>query len=195
MKWLPGMLLAAGLAGCATQPLESPRQVGFEVVTLNGAPPQRFDMDGRLAVETGQDSGQASFHWQHGPDFDRLEFYSPLGQTLGVLKWNGSGAELVDSHGDSHHGHDLASLLNQWMGWPLPVDEMSSWMVGAAAPGQPYNWFPPVNGVAGKLEQSGWQVEYLRWHRGAGHPLPEQVAIMGGRVHVKLLVRHWNVAP
>lgn len=195
MRWLLVAVLAGLLAGCATLLPDSEQTPGAAVTSLNAVPPQQFDLDGRLAVEAGRDSGQASFHWRHGPDFDRLELYSPLGQTLGVLQRDAGGADLVDSHGDVHHGSNLAALLDQWMGWPLPVDEMSSWMVGAAAPGHPYHWYPPTAGESGRLEQSGWRVEYLRWHDGHGHPLPEKVALVAGQVRVKLLVRNWKLVP
>ncbi len=191
LRWL---ILLGGwlLAGCATV---SNDQSHADRLQLNQQALQVFSVSGRFAVRAGASSGQASFDWQHSPDHDTLVLYTPLGQTLGVLRRNRDGADLVDGHGHQHHGNTLADLLKVWMGWPLPVDEMSSWVVGAAAPGPHFVWQPPSTTAGGQLQQSGWHVEYQQWQMAAGQWLPQRVAMSATGVQIKLVLSHWDAQP
>ncbi|MDA8224329.1 MAG: lipoprotein insertase outer membrane protein LolB [Betaproteobacteria bacterium] len=184
-------VLAGLLGGCAMQPPAPP----VTSVALNDAPLPAFSIDGRLAMHAGKDSGQMSLHWRHTPQGDTVELYSPLGQTLGRLTRDASGASLTDSSQHTYYAHTLDSLSRQRLGWSLPFDGLADWVSGAAVPQQPYEVQRHAADAPLQMQQSGWTVTYLRWRMVGDRRLPDRIDLVGDGVRARLLVSQWQVDP
>ena len=187
LRWLVLGLAITGLTGCASVP---PPVV---VTGLNQARQERFELDGRIAVHYRNDSSTAMIHWQHKPEIDQLVLSSPLGQTLSALTRDKHGVSLVDSAQKTHHAENVESLTEQLLGWKLPLENLSYWIVGNAVPGQSYQVQQDAAHGLVQLTQSGWVVTYSRWQQVGGMNLPNKLTLVGQGVEVRLVIGEWKI--
>ncbi|WP_186425575.1 outer membrane lipoprotein LolB [Cupriavidus metallidurans] len=115
-------------------------------------------------VRYGRNEGvQGSFRWQEQGRNVRLDLVSPLGQTLAIVTATPSGATLDLPNEAPRNAPEVDSLMEQALGFSLPVSGMRDWLHGRAAPGIPSNTTRDANGRPDTLRQSGWTVRYLAW--------------------------------
>lgn len=187
LRWLILALAISGVAGCASVPQP------VVVTGLNQARQERFELDGRIAVHYRNDSSTAMIHWQHRPDVDHLVLSSPLGQTLTALTRDEQGVSLIDSAQKTHHAENVESLTEQLLGWKLPLENLSYWIVGNAVPGQAYQMQQDAAHGIAQLTQSGWVVTYSRWQQVDGVNLPNKLTLAGQGVEVRLVIGEWKI--
>ena len=122
---------------------------------------------GRFAanyVRYGRNEGvQGSFRWQEQGRNVRLDLVSPLGQTLAIVTATPSGATLDLPNEAPRNAPEVDSLMEQALGFSLPVSGMRDWLHGRPAPGAPSNITRDANGRPDTLRQSGWTVRYVTW--------------------------------
>jgi len=186
-SWI-GLLAILSLTGCASAP---PQVV---VAGLNQIAQERFELDGRIAMRYRDDSASATIHWQHKPENDSLTLSSPLGQTLTALTRDASGATLVDSEQKTHRAQNVAELTERLLGWQLPLDNLTYWVVGRAAPDITYQLQQDNEHGLTRLTQSGWVVTYSRWQQVDGVNLPSKLSLVGRGVELRLVIVDWKLA-
>lgn len=139
-----GVLLAA-CAGLPVPPSEAP---------------PAFTLQGRVVIKGRDTAFSSGLRWQASPDEDELWLNAPLGQTLGHLKRDGSGAALTTADQTVYRAGSIESLTRRAFGWELPVDGLRWWVIGRAAPA-------PAATEAGRdargrlvsVVQGGWRVK------------------------------------
>lgn len=135
----------------------------------------------------------ANLHWQHLPTGDRLTLSTPLGQTVAVLTRDDSGVTLIDSQHHIHSASTMESLTEQLLGWRLPLQDLTYWIVGSAIPDKIYQ-FQAANDTRGmQLTQSGWVVTYKRWMLVPGMNLPDNLTLAGHGATVHLVISNWQL--
>lgn len=114
------LALVAGvlLAGCATPPAPAPAAwSGRLALTLATEPPQRWS---------------ASFELDGTPAQGVLRLYTPLGQTVATIRWDGAGAWLDRGAAPPRRYDSLETLTADLTGAPLPVAALFAWLGGTA---------------------------------------------------------------
>lgn len=122
---------------------------------------------GRFAanyVRYGRNEGvQGSFRWQEQGRNVRLDLVSPLGQTLAVITSTPSGATLDLPNEAPRNAPEVDSLMEQSLGFALPVSGLRDWIHGRPTAGAPANATRDVKGRLDTLTQNGWTVRYVDW--------------------------------
>ncbi|WP_454055736.1 lipoprotein insertase outer membrane protein LolB [Cupriavidus sp. Marseille-Q8015] len=122
---------------------------------------------GRFAanyVRYGRNEGvQGSFRWEEQGRNVRLDLVSPLGQTLAVITSTPSGATLDLPNEAPRNAPEVDSLMEQALGFSLPVAGLRDWIHGRPTPGTPANATRDVKGRLDTLAQNGWTVRYVDW--------------------------------
>ncbi|WP_354687773.1 lipoprotein insertase outer membrane protein LolB [Cupriavidus necator] len=144
------------------------------------APSRNFDVDndaasqqytGRFAasyVRYGRDEGvQGNFRWQEQGRNVRLDLVSPLGQTLAVVTATPSGATLDLPNQPPRNAPEVDTLMEEALGFALPVAGMRDWLHGRAAQGSPARTTRDEQGRLATLAQNGWTVRYVAWQETA----------------------------
>jgi outer membrane lipoprotein LolB len=158
---LPALAVVSLLAGCAsvvpprpepvqTRPAEGPREWAgrFSVRLVNN------DIEGRQDAATGRFSLTA-LPSAEGRTLE-LEVLSPFGQTMATGRRLPDGAAtLVLSDGRTLRAASLDGLLEQALGWPLPIERLPDWLDDR---------FETVierdpQGRVSAAADSGWQIE------------------------------------
>ncbi|CAM3419485.1 outer membrane lipoprotein LolB [Cupriavidus taiwanensis] len=140
------------------------------------APSRSFDVDqdaasrqytGRFSanyVRYGRDEGvQGSFRWEEQGRNVRLDLVSPLGQTLAVVTATPSGATLDLPNQPPRNAPEVDTLMEEALGFALPVAGMRDWLHGRATQGSPARATRDEQGRLATLAQNGWTVRYVAW--------------------------------
>lgn len=190
--------MAAALALCscigpvkppATIPVDwSARQVQLSEI-------ERWGLRGRAGVRIGEEGLQIRMHWQqHGAQDYTLRFYGPLGRG-GVLIGDARGIELQTGSGETYRGSDAEQLMQEHLGWSVPLAGLSFWMRGLPYPHRPFELLHlDKRERLSRLHQDGWQVSIGEYTVQDGHELPARLQAENGALRVRLAVDRWQLA-
>lgn len=135
-----------------------------------------------------------SFDWQQAGERFRIEFWGAFGQGRALLFGDGAAASLRDARGNVTSGVDIDALMEQTLGWAVPVAALRHWVRGrvdpslAAAAEQ-----RDGEGNLVRFEQSGWTIRLSRWRQTAIGAAPGRVvAERAGRV-VTVICKEWRL--
>lgn len=164
----------------------------------------RSEFRGRFSanyVRYGRDEGvTGSFHWQEQGRNVRLDLISPLGQTLAVVTATPAGATLDLPNEAPRNAPEVDALLEQALGFSLPVAGMRDWLHARPAASRPAQATRDDQGRLATLKQDGWTVNYVAWQAageasaagvaGAGAPTaPRRIDLARDRGETPLSVR------
>ncbi|MBM3115874.1 lipoprotein insertase outer membrane protein LolB [Jeongeupia naejangsanensis] len=177
MRRLSAVLLAGALlAGCASVP---PPAAG-DLVAL-----------GRVSIKRPQGNDYANFIWTWHAAESRLALNNPLGQTLAELTMTATGASYRDAEGRVLSAGDADALLQDGLGWSVPVNGLVHWLKGEADPGSPAT----VRDADGRrtILQSGWQIELSEWQpRADGQRLPRRLHLTRPDLDLRIAISEWQ---
>ena len=169
---------------------------------------KQWSIDGRIAVQTNFDGGQADYRWQqlNATDY-KIRLQAPLGAGTTWIKGDAQGVSLQTSSGDNLFDSDVDKLMLQMNGWPLPVSGLRYWVLGLPSATTAYSvskWKP--NGLPGVMLQDGWRIEFRRYKKVSGVLVPHKLFIrrvdandLGDaenndeEIDVRLIIRQWNI--
>lgn len=199
----PGLILLAviWLAGCAAltpAPEERAAPTGADwrqhagrVATL-----ENWFLKGRIALRTEQDSWSATLHWRQQAGHYNLRVLAPLGQGSVELQ-GGDGEPIVLTTSDNQRfsAADAESLMQQQLGWSVPVQGLKYWVRGLPAPGLEIRAATPDSrGRIRTLDQMGWHIEFKDYVEALGRELPRKMELVNDHLELKLVVQDWESA-
>ena len=187
MRGLSWILLLA-LSACAGAPR-------IPSVTV---PPQReaavFNLNGRFAVHHLEQRYSGGLRWQHQPSRDELLLQGPLGFTVARVASDARSATL-ERNGKSYAAQDVESLMQQVLGWGLPLPVLHHWLLGAADTASPSDIERDALGRIAVLRQAGWEVRYQRYADEGAGGLPSRILLRRDDLEVQLLLDEWEFDP
>lgn len=183
------IFLAMSLGGCALlqptpQPVARPTQPELVPFALNG----------RIAVKYNGSRESAGLRWTHTVQSDEILLLAPLGQTAARVYSDAMHTTLDE--GDKHYQADNAeSLMQQVLGWYLPLSGLHHWLLGMADTGSPAQIEHEGNGQIAVLRQDGWEVRYLGYTGAKPDSLPKRMQLRHEDLQVQLLIDEWEWNP
>jgi outer membrane lipoprotein LolB len=158
-------LAALALTGCATPP-RPPVATGAQ----NALPTAgNHAYTGRFAVQYSDQLGNArnvygNFDWQENGDDVSLELRSPLGQTLAIVKSSPREASLELPNRQPQYATDVGELMQNTLGFALPLNGLRYWLQPAPAPATPATTVrDPDNARITQIRQDGWTIDYVAY--------------------------------
>jgi len=117
----------------------------------------------RYTQGNAEQSAMGSFLWrERGPDV-QLELMSPLGQTLAIVSQNSQGATLELPNKPPRRALEVDTLMQDALGFSLPVSGLRDWLRARPAPGTPARVARDAQSRPATIEQNGWTVHYVAW--------------------------------
>jgi outer membrane lipoprotein LolB len=174
-------LLILLLSGCATAP------VALQRPPLADAP---FSFNGRFAVTQGERRDSAGVSWVHSQLADEILLLAPLGQTVARIHRDKDEATL-DANGKHHTAQDMEALMQQVLGWQLPLSGLSRWVTGLPSPNGEFSVELGANGQLSLLRQQGWEISYSRYAATTADALPLRLKLQREGMEVVLLIDEW----
>jgi len=185
-------LLAALLAACGGQGIRP------------GVDDQRhWQLSGKIGLRGPRLAESAYLNWrQCGDDYD-VRISGPLGQTVARIEGRGENLTVSMEGRDPVTTAEPELLLQEQLGWSVPLRALRYWVRAEAAPGAPATVTGPQRQPE-SLQQLGWQVNYLSYHvaetaaptqagdeRPAATTLPAKLTLRGGELQATLLINDW----
>ncbi|WP_158529700.1 outer membrane lipoprotein LolB [Parvibium lacunae] len=147
------LIVMLSLVGCTTFTTVATPTTDASVLPPSADSPVTLAYSGRFSLRYEQHGsptyGQGRFTLTQQRDSYSLELNSPFGNTLATLSWQAGQATLWQPNQPLLHGTDPNDLINQLLGWPVPVNLLPDWLQAL------------VNGKISSIQQQGWEVTTL----------------------------------
>jgi outer membrane lipoprotein LolB len=176
------LLLILLFAGCATVPVAVQRPAQAD------AP---FAFNGRVAFKQGEKRDNAGVRWVHSSAEDEILLLAPLGQTMARIHRDAQETTL-EASGKRYTDHDMESLMQQVLGWHLPLSGLRYWVTGLPVPGDASIIERDANGQVSALRQQGWEIAYTRYAAATPDALPLRLKLQRDGMEVLLLIDEWE---
>ena len=158
---------------------------------------RNWSLLGTLAVRsTGGGATRVTMRWRQTRDSYLVRFMGPLGVGLLEIEGSATGAEARYPNGRRASAASPELLLEQEIGWTVPLQGLRYWIVGAPAPDSATsNMKLDDHGRLARLEQAGWTVVYERYGNLDDLALPERMRFSNETVDATVVVRRWKSEP
>lgn len=200
LRLLMPVLWLALIAGCATQ-APSP-QVPRERGDWHDQQDRLEALDtwrlaGKVGLRTSQDAISANLDWtQAGFDY-RMLISGPFGTGRSTLESTIDGVVLTTSEG-RFEADTAEELMEQQLGWALPVSALDRWVRGLPATIVPYEVSTDGKGFPDQLRQAGWIIDYRDWtwvaELDGGLWLPRRLTMSIDDFRATLVINQWRPA-
>jgi outer membrane lipoprotein LolB len=155
---------------------------------------QAWQLNGRVAVSTEDDGFNATLSWKQHPGgtYD-LRLIAPFNQGTVSLQGDGGGVLLKTSESEyGLYAPDAETVLYEQFGWRVPVEALHFWVRGIPAPDIPADIRLDNEGRLTQLQQSSWQVRFLRYRQVQEWQLPDKIFIENGEMRVRIVIQDWQ---
>jgi outer membrane lipoprotein LolB len=153
-----------------------------------------WTLQGRLGVSDGHHGGSGSLTWTQ--DGERYLFVLQGPALSGVdfrLAGGPGGATLEGVRGGPLHGPDAEALMQEALGWTVPLGDLRAWVLGLRADSGPATLRFGDNQLPSLLKQDGWTVDYRSWDSQRNPPLPTTIFAAKPPYKVRLSVESWSI--
>ncbi len=189
IRWLWPLGLALALGGCAAvpeAPLVEGRAAQAQVIAA-------FRLEGRISVRADEQPFSGGIVWSRNGQEERILLRTPLGQGVAEIQLAPGRAVLVDAEGRRLEAQDGETLLQQALGWSLPLSGMGRWVTGQPDASRPFTGRMDALGRWLVIEQDGWRIAFDRHAEQNGLALPGRlVARRGEALEIRLVVDAWQ---
>lgn len=155
-----------------------------------------WSMVGNLVVRSKDDASRVTLRWRQTGASYHLHVAALLGAGLLELEGSDAGVEARFADGRRVRAESPEALLEEEVGWSVPLSGLRYWMIGAPSPGGAEGTMEiDPEGRLARLEQSGWTVVYEKYRNLDGLALPARVRFSNGSVEGTVVVRRWKAEP
>ncbi|VXC48474.1 Outer-membrane lipoprotein LolB [Pseudomonas sp. 8Z] len=189
--------LLALLTGCAGL-------TSHEVVEGKGNPAQwqahkqqitqldGWQINGKIGIRAPRDSGSATLFWLQRQDYYDIRLSGPLGGGAARLTGRPGDILLEVANRGRYQAESPEALLREQLRLDLPVSNLLWWIRGLPAPESKSRITLDGASHLARLEQDGWQVEYLSYTEQNGYALPQRMKLHGQDLDVTLVIKDWQ---
>jgi outer membrane lipoprotein LolB len=178
-------LLVLTLEGCASVP-SAPPPAGDASFAPN------WTLQGRIGVESGEQSLSGQIHWQHRAATDEVLMTSPLGQGVARIVRDADGVALERPNQPTRRAPDADTLTREALGYALPLAGLVWWTQARPDPGHPFEATRDISGRLTRLKQNGWVIDYLQY--AADMPVrPRKLVVSREGLKIRLVADNWHV--
>ncbi len=190
-------LLCLLMFGCAESPFldisEDPEAEALwqsREVSLRGI--NGWAVKGRLGITTSKEGWTASLHWAQQKQLYMMRIMAPLGQGTYEIKGGHGKVSLLTEQNELIEAADPDTLMNENLGWSVPVLGLQHWILGIPAPHSPVQHRAiDGDGRLVSLEQDGWKIIFSRYQSVGQYELPGKISMENSRIKVRLAIQDW----
>lgn len=145
----------------------------------------------RVGLRTSQDGTSANLDWSQHPHYYRMLLSGPFGSGRSTLEGREGRFSLTTAEG-RFEAETPEALMEEQLGWSLPVGSLQDWVRGLPGTGSDYRLEEDELGFPRRLEQDGWEIDYLDWTQAEALWLPRRLVMRYGDLRVTLVVTDWR---
>jgi outer membrane lipoprotein LolB len=91
--------------------------------------------------------------------------------------------------------NDPEALIQEHLGWRVPVAGLRFWAVGLYDPATPRVMQLDERGRISQLQQGGWDVDFRRYTLVNELELPDKIFLSNHELDVRLVIDRWELDP
>jgi outer membrane lipoprotein LolB len=150
-----------------------------------------WDINGAFSIRQPNQTTIASFEWTQKEKNYRIRINSSL-DLYGVNIVGRPGLVMLWRAQNEHFSaRSPEQLMQQQLGWRLPVSNLYYWMRGLPAPGNYQAQFDNFGHIV-MLTQQGWQIHYEQYLSVGTVDLPQILDLTNQELGVKIVIKHWK---
>jgi outer membrane lipoprotein LolB len=151
-----------------------------------------FQVSGAFSiVQANKKPVLANYTWkQRNKGFYRIRVASSLNLFTATIAGRPGSVTLWKSKNQHVVAPTPEALLEQEMGWKLPVRHLFYWIRGVAAPGKK-RWKLDAYGHITSLVQQGWQIQYSNYTKINGIDLPRKTVLKRQGIRITIVMKRW----
>ena len=155
-----------------------------------------WDMHARSVVILAGGVYYVGLNWRRDDSGMVLLIEAPFGQ--GVFRIESSSAipplhQLFLPDGQVYQNRSAAALLEQAIGWSIPISGLEFWIRGLPQPDSRYTKQFSPQGQLKSIRQDGWSISYLDYFDGKESiHLPRRLELMREDITLKLVIENWQ---
>ncbi|MFQ6372179.1 lipoprotein insertase outer membrane protein LolB [Shewanella sp. YIC-542] len=155
---------------------------------------QAWELRGKLAVKSPQESFSTHLYWRHTPDKDDVRLTTMLGTSVLTLT-SQKGYAKLEVNGSSYEGEDPQALLNRLSHWQFPLTQLPQWILGIVGNDAQQLSRDP-DGRPLQLTDSSvlppWRIQYQSWQTQSGTEIPRLLRLNRGTLQLKIQLTQWQ---
>lgn len=155
---------------------------------------KEWGFSGKISLDDGDQGGSGRLQWDVLADSAELDFHGAMGRGAWHLRIDPDRAILTEASGEQHTASAVNDLIQERIGWPLPVDALQWWVRGLAAPGVVDAEQFDSRGLLLHLSQFGWSIDINRYKSIAGLHLPAKLEARRDNFRIKLAIGRWQMS-
>lgn len=156
-----------------------------------------WDVHARAAIKLKGQAYNIGIRWQRKEDYSMILLQAPFGQGVFRIESSAGGTyRLRLPDGRVSANRTAEALLEEMIGWSLPVSGLEYWIRGIPRPDSAYTHRLDQEGRARSINQDQWDIaylDYLDYFVGQEAPqLPRRIKLVSETVTLKLVVERWR---
>ena len=155
-----------------------------------------WDIHARAAIRLEGEFYNIGIRWQRDDRRFKMLLEAPFGQ--GVFRIESSEGDIYRLRlpdGQVFENHTAEALLEEVIGWSLPISGLEYWIRGLPRPGSTYSYRSGAGGRTRSINQDQWAIDYLDYFVQQEDPqLPRRIKLVSDKVTLKLIVERWQQA-
>lgn len=183
-KIIVGIAIILGMPGCSI--LSSEPDIAYQASakeSITGL--KKWQIEGRIALSSKQDSWQANLEWEHQPQNDLLKLSGPLGQGGANITLTPHNVAIDRGGNDVQFSDEPEQFINQQLGLSVPIYALRYWIVGLSDPSK------KSQQTEKGFEQLAWQIHYKSMQLVKGVVLPKSMVVSNSQVKLKIFIDQW----
>jgi outer membrane lipoprotein LolB len=155
---------------------------------------QAWTAHGSVSIQHDAKTDIASVQWRQQQQDYQFALSGPLG--FGRVEITGGPASITlqQSNKPPVSAATPELLMQNQLGWHIPISHLYYWARGLPAPGMPSKKIFDAYHHLTQLQQEGWQIDYLEYMPVNGVDLPRTMQLSTDRLKIKLVIREWELA-
>lgn len=155
-------------------------------------PIQHWTINGAMGINMPNYAQAASMVWQQQARDYQVSLFGPFGVGRTTLTGTPTAVTLLAS-GKQYKAKTPEKLMQEVLGWQLPVTNLYFWVRGLPAPNSPATTTFDAFHHLTELKQQGWKILYLRYTAIKGVDLPSKLVLQHGQLQVKFVIAKWQL--
>ncbi len=196
---IASIIMVTSLTGCSTMQSifeRTPQAPSNQALTSTQRSAQLSQINswttrGSVGISYQGKTDIGTFVWrQDGLAYD-FRTYGPLNAASIRIEGSPGHATLWKNVNTPRSASSPEALMQQELGWFLPLSNLRFWSRGLAAPGIPARKIHDEYGHLKVLQQQGWLINYQRYQAVGNLDLPRNVLMTNNNLRVKIIFKQW----
>lgn len=153
-----------------------------------------WDVHARAAIKLEGAAYNVGIRWQRQADKSTILLEAPFGQGVIRIESGADGTyQLRLPDGRVFVRDSAETLLEDMIGWSLPVSGLGYWIRGLPRPESAYTPVLDPQGRARSISQDQWMISYIDYFAPDGvRQLPRRVRLVSDQVTFKMIIERWQ---